>query len=341
MSLLDKVKKLNSSLPVKSKQKGSFATDIWHSFHDGDNNIRLVGEFIQTRGHFIAPNKGKGLRGLCRPDAFIGDNKLQMVINCGDWDIDTESYKPVKTCTICRLNNVANNFLKNKAALSKEENEFYFNLRSETNPRNQLKWNIIDRDNPFITIDDNGNKKKVKGLKIASFGMEAWKDISRLFEKSKFDITSADQGIDLIVTKTDSGRVSYKVDFAMNDDLGVKKTPLTDEERAFVPHDLKKICGKQVDQEKVLAGLHADYQSYLEEVESELGKGNVKVADSTPMAQLKEKLGAVPAPKTIVTVPSKVSSSASGKLQPVAVPDSAEDVQLDGESDWGDFPSGN
>ena len=46
----------------------------------------------------------------------------------------------------------------------------------------------------------------------------------------------------------------------------VKQTPLTEEERALVPHDLKKLCGKQTDQQKVLESLHLDLRQLLEEM---------------------------------------------------------------------------
>lgn len=341
MSLLDKVKKLNNSLPTGKKQTSSFTSDIWHNFKDGDNRIRLVGAFVQVRQHYLAPNKNKGVRGLCIPEAFQGENKLPYNINCADWEIDTETQKKDLTCTICRLNRVAKAFLKKKDSLSKEDNDLFFALMSETNARNQLKWNIIDRDDPYVSIDVEGSKKKVLGLKITSLGMEAWKDISGIFDQLGFDITDPKEGIDLIVTKTSQGRVSYSAKADMKG-LTVKQTPFTAEEAALIPHDLKKICGKQTDQEKVLDGLHLDLRTYLDEIEGAVASGNVKVANSTPMAALKEKLAISPASKTTVTVPSKnVASVASKSVAPKAsVPDDAADVQLEEEtSDWGDFPS--
>ena len=120
MGILDKVKKLNNSLPVAGNNKNTFAGDIWHNFKDGDNNLRLVGEFIQIRQHYIAASKQKKSRGLCIPEAFLGDGKLGVNINCSDWDIDTETEKKDKSCVICRLNKIAKFHLNkdNKAKLT-------------------------------------------------------------------------------------------------------------------------------------------------------------------------------------------------------------------------------
>ncbi len=338
-SLLDKVKKLNNSLPVAGKPKGNFAQDIWHNFKDGDNNIRLVGEFIQVKQHYLAPNKSKGSRGLCIPDSFIGDGKLQYNINCADWDLDKESAKEDKTCVICRLNRVAKSLLKKKDTLSKEDNDLFFALMSETNPRTQVKWNIIDRDDPYVTVDVDGQKKKVLGLKITSLGMEAWKDISGIFDQLGVDLTDAKEGVDIIVTKANQGRVSYSAKVAMNK-MAVRQTPLTQEELALVPHDLKKICGKQSDQEKVLEGLHLDLRTYLEEIEGAVQGGNTKIVQSAPMTALKEKLAVQPAAKTTVTVPaSAATKTVAPKTTTVEAPEDVADVDLDESADWGGFPS--
>lgn len=341
MSNLDKIMKIKNSMPAAKNAASNSYSDIWHQFKEGDNNIRLVGEFIQVKQHYIAPNPKKKMRGLCIPDAFSGENKLLSNINCADWDIDTESERKEKRCVICRLNQIAKTQLKNKSALSKEENEFFFALMSETNPRNQLRWNILDRDNPYITEVVDGQKKKVLGYKVASIGMEAWKDISGIFDQLGIDIADVNDGIDLVITRLSVPRVNYTAKAAMNK-MSVKQTPLTPEERALKLHDLRKMCGKQADQSKVLESLHLDLRSYLDEVQEEQAKGNAKVSQSSSMANIKERLGAMSQPKPTVTIPSKPVASKPKEEVPPFMSNSDEpmdiaNVQLDEEADFSAF----
>jgi len=265
MGVLDKVRKFKNSRP---KSEGRSRTrGIFHDWQDGSNHIRLVDEFLEVKTHFIAPAPKRGERGLCQGEAFNkdSDDRLPKVINCPDWDIQNEQPKKEKTCSICKLYRIARQALKEDP--DADEKKYFEALLSLTRVRTQLKWNVFDREKPNVTvIDDNGNEAKVKGLKIASIGMEAWDDIEGIFEQCGFDITDPDEGIDINVIKGHNGtRTSYSAQ-AVLEGKGLKVTPFDDEEREIVakPHDLKAICGKQTDAEKVRDALHGEYADILE-----------------------------------------------------------------------------
>lgn len=254
MSTLDKVRRLKERRPAQggsSRMKG-----IFHQWKDGDNTIRLAGNFVEVRTHFIAPAPKRSDRGLCRPDAFQGDNSIPQVINCLDWDIEKEEPKAVKTCPICKLAEIARAILKENP--TGEEKKFASELKQAAGARPNLKWNVIDREDPYVTMTDNGTEKRVLGFKIATIGMEAWKDIEGIFEQCKRDISDPKGGIDIKVTKGNNGtRTVYSVQ-AVLDGVQLKVTPFTAEEAAMPLHELKGLCGKIVEQHKIVDALHED-----------------------------------------------------------------------------------
>lgn len=274
MSVLDKVRKLRQTLPQGGGQGRT--TGIFKDWEEGPNRLRLVGEFIEVRTHWISPAPKRGERGLCQPEAFTdaaGDDRLPKVINCTDWDVENEEAKKKKTCPICMLHDLARKALKeleeegDEDDKAKEEVEYFKNLLNLTRYRRALKWNIFDRDNPNVTVvDDSGNESKRKGLKIATIGMEAWKDIDGIFQQCGFDITDPDEGVDIKVIKGHNGtRVEYSAQVEL-EGTTVKTTPFDDEEKKLVaqPHDLLAFCGKQVDPDVVRAALHGQYAQTLE-----------------------------------------------------------------------------
>lgn len=265
MGVLDKVRKFKKSRPAsgnRTRTKG-----IFHDWKDGPNPIRLVGEFLEVKTHFIAGVKTRGERGLCQGEAFAQDatNKISKVVNCPDWNVETESETDKKTCPICKLYRLAVQALKEKP--NDEEKKYFDGLKSLARVRTSLKWNVFDRENPNVTvIDENGNEVKQKGLKIATIGMEAWEDIEGIFEQCAFDITDPEEGVDIKVVKGHNGtRVSYSAQVIL-EGKGLKATPFDEEELEIVakPHELKAICGKVTDAGHVCDALHGDYAELLE-----------------------------------------------------------------------------
>jgi len=263
-NVLDKVRKLKARRP---QQGGGRMQGIFHQWKDGDNIIRLVGNFLEVKTHFIAPAPKRKERGLCRADAFQGDDKLSPVINCLDWDVQKEEAKSVKTCPICKLNAIAHAIVKEKPEDEKEK-ETFEKLRRDANARTNLKWNIVDRDDPHVVKVDDGSEEKVLGLKIATVGMEAWDDIEGIFEQMGYDITDTEDGIDIKVTKGHNGtRTTYSAQAVIDASTKpptAKVTALTAEERELKEHDLKSLCGKQADAQKIIDGLHEDLRELLE-----------------------------------------------------------------------------
>ena len=259
-SVLERIRKLKETRP--QNRGGNSIKGIFHKWGDNENQIRLVGNLLEVKTHYIAPAANRGDRGLCIAESFKGDGSISQVINCSNWDIEREESSKKKTCVICQLNSIARSALSESP--DKDEKEFLDKLVSDTNARTSLKWNIIDRANPFVTQISDDEEKKVLGMKIATIGMEAWKDIEGIFEQVGFDITDAEDGIDISVNKGSNGmRTTYSAK-AVLDGLSILQTPLSADELSLEPHDLKKICGKVTPSDKVADALHGDLRALLD-----------------------------------------------------------------------------
>jgi hypothetical protein len=258
---MDKIKKLRERQPA---QRGNFNRGIYFNFEDNDNIVRLVGEFLEIKTHFLKPNAHSGEKGLCRKEAFDKgkDNSLPPLINCPDWDVDAEEAASTKTCVICRLNRIAREVMKNGNP-TEEEKEWLQKISQASNARTSLKWNVIDRRDPYVIEDTNNGERKVLGLKVATLGMEAWRDVEGIFMQIGGDITDAETGIDINIVKGNNGhRTTYSAK-AVLDGMNVRQTPLTEEELALDLHDLKRIYGRSIEPERVMEGLHEDYADMI------------------------------------------------------------------------------
>lgn len=259
--VLDKIRKMKERAPVR----GNFSSfrGIFHQWKDGDNTIRLVGEFLEVKTHYVSPNPKRGERGLCQAKSFQGNNRIPQTVNCLDWDIEKEEPKKTRTCPFCKLQAIARQALKENP--TPDEKKFFDALKQSAYARTALKWQIVDRDDPFILKVDNGAEIKVPGLKIATLGIELWKDIEGIFNQCGFDLTDADEGIDLTITKSSGNKTTYSAKAVL---IGrpptVKVTPLTPEERGWEKHDLKAICGRQTALDMLLDSLHGDLRELID-----------------------------------------------------------------------------
>lgn len=326
MQTLDKIRKLRSSRPQGGG--GSRLRGIFHSWKDGDNIVRLVGEFLETKTHFIAPAPKRGERGLCQTVAFQGNEKMPQVINCLDWDVLKEEGRR-GGCPICRLHAIAQQVLNDQC--TDEEKKLFEKLRRDTAPRTLLKWNIIDRDDPHVLAVDDGNERKVLGFKIASIGMEAWGDIEGVFDQMGFDISDVEDGLDICVTKGHNGtRTEYSAAACIDKSTkppSAKVTPLTAEEKQLVRHDLKQVCGKYVDAKRIMDALHEDYRDLLEVNASEDDEPAVEDAGPDEEAARKAAAAAAAASPKVVPKAAPVApkaAKAAPKVAPSAV--SAEET---------------
>lgn len=367
--ILDRLAKVQAARP----QGGQFSKvkGIFHTWKEGPNIIRLAGDFVEVRTHYIAPSPKRKDRGLCIATAFQGDDKIPQVINCLNWDIGLERPKKVKTCPICKLNAVAKGVLAENP--SPEEKKFFEALRGATRATASLKWNIIDRDDPNVVITDNGVEKSVLGFKIATIGPEAQTDILGIFKQVQFDIQDPDKGLDIEVIKDSKGtRTTYSAKLVIapgaNGIPTAKVTPFTADERKLELHDLKVRCGKLVDPEKIVDALHDDLRDIISvnvsegevaedapetveaAVEAAVAEVSEEEAPAPVQAKVAPKAATVAAPKTAApatrpavtpaTAPSagKVPSSVLDRLakKPVTSVAAAPAADVLGEEDNGD-----
>jgi hypothetical protein len=261
-SMMDKVRRFKASRPQGFS--GNRIRGIFHKWKEGDNVIRLAGEFIEVKTHYIAPNVKRQERGLCQAVAFQGDNALSQTINCFDWDVTTEEPRKAKTCPVCALARIARDLMRT-AGVSEEDKKNLNILRQQASAKSNLKWNIFDREDPYVLmIDESGKESRVLGFKIATVGMEAWNDIEGIFEQCAFDITDPDNGIDIKVIRGNNGtRTQYSAQ-AILSGKELKVTPFSEEERALQLHDLKAICGKMSSRQAVFDALHEDLRELID-----------------------------------------------------------------------------
>jgi len=214
----------------------------------------------------------RGDRGLCQADAFkAGENRLPQVINCLNWSVEKEELIEGNRCPICRLHEIARLALKDNP--TNEERKFLETLFRSSSLRINLKWNVIDRDNPFVTRIDRDGEVQIRGFKIATIGMDAYTDIEGIFEQCKSDITDVEEGIDVEIERGNNGTRTIYSARAVVDGKSLKVTPLTPEEKAMKPHDLKIICGRMIEPQRIIDFLHGDYRELLDiNVDEDEGK---------------------------------------------------------------------
>jgi len=237
----------------------------------------------------------------------------------------------VKVCPVCKMWQIAKAVLKDNP--TPEEKAFFDKLRMDCSPKSELKWNILDRDDPYIIfVDESGTEKRVIGYKIASVGMEAWGDIEGIFDQCGFDITDIDKGVDIKVHRGSNGtRTTYTAQ-AVVEGTSLRVTPLTEEERALKLHDLKSRCGKQVEADKIISALHDDLRSVLEanetsEAVEEAPEAEAEVEAPAPAPVAKPVPVAAPAPRPAAPVAkAPVAAPAPRPAAPVAAPRPAAPV---------------
>lgn len=304
MSMLDK---FESRFNGNTSPLGG-VKDVFFKFKTGVNRIRLVGDMVESRAHYLAGNAKRSNRGLCPPVAFEGDEKIFSAMNCPDWDPTTETKKPEKTCPICQLNMIAQRALAS-GKLNESTKAFYEELKQNSKEMTSFKVNIIDRDDPYITVVDNGTETKQKGLKIASLTYTVAKKIYDLSRNLGFGIENPDKGIDIEVVRTDTnGKTSYDVR-PVFEGIQAKVTPLTAEERAYQVHDLVAICNREVDTDKVRSALHGDLISLLDKYYPQRSG-----APATPPAPIAQTASAVQTGNTLDDITAQSMSEASTQM---------------------------
>ncbi len=263
---------------------------IFLNFKDGDNPVRLVGDYLEIRTHRIAPTNRPGWkeRGICKASSFDGQNKLPEVVLCSDWDMDKEAETPKKTCPICAIERAVDDILRKEGrTLDSESKKSLYKILSECRAKVQFKWNVLDRLDPFIIQTTNGVDSKIKGYKVASLGIEAYRYVKLVFDQVKVDISGVDSGIDINIVKSRAAnapdgksKVSYSASVIIVG-KGVKETPLTEEEKALPMHDLKKLSGKVIPPDFLVASMHEDLKELYESIGTVESKKSTEPTETT------------------------------------------------------------
>lgn len=269
-SNLEKIQAAQAAAEAKknSNQKFNKIDGVFHTFKDGSNQIRMLGTYMKVQTHYIDATGKK--EGACKKSSFTqeaGDNRIQKVINCPDWDIETESWKSKEelTCPLCAIRRKIYEYMKENNITDENAKKKYMALINKVSVTEAYKTNIIDRNDPYVVEHTEGGEVKKIGAKIATITRGAWKLLEPMFGKFKRDLADVEKGIDIDIVKGSNGiRTEYKVEPVLDDDLRPLVTPLNDEEKALKLNDLKVICGKQTDVNKVLVNLQDDMADIYE-----------------------------------------------------------------------------
>lgn len=258
--MLERIKAAQKKISENSSSSSSGEKEeIFFNLDEGIYRIRLVGDGWTTiHSHWIG-NTTYTLVKLFPDSAFTGENRIKKIVCCADFDPETETTKSKKSCILCKLRKEANDMLYDDSIdLSKEQKELLVNISKESRANERYFFLCIDRDNPEIAPGKNG-------LKIIEFPIALFKQFLSLAEKnSDIDLFSDDEGVDLIIEKKRDGKKwSYTLNFAM-DGRSVATTPLTEKEKAYQKHDIKKIMGKLPSQRDLYEHLLPEYQDMIE-----------------------------------------------------------------------------
>jgi len=268
------------------------------------NRRRFVGKWLEVRTHSVGPQNfgdGRGQPGLLNPASHDKQTEgyVPKLINCGAWDIERQDWKKgcfnyenkhqnqsecAKHCVVCKLNYVAN-CNKRIDGIDEAEKKKWDLISQRSYPRTSYKWNCINRDDPYVELQaEDGTKQKVLGLKVLSLGIQVWDAIEAIMyqygdsDTEPLNIADPQNGLDIIISKekksgnrTDYGAEALSQKNPNGPGFIVAPSPLTEEESALVPHDMKILLGKAVEQSKVRAALLPEYLEVIEAWEEEAG----------------------------------------------------------------------
>ena len=265
---------------------------IFDKLKYGKNRRRFVGSWLEVRTHSVGPQNfgdGRGQPGLLDPSVHLDKQNAMYVpklINCGAWDIERQDWKKgcfdyenrrqiqiecAKHCVVCRLNYIAN-CKKRLDNIDENEKKKWDLISQRSYPRTSYKWNCVNRDDPFVELQaEDGTKQKVLGLKVTSLGIQVWDAIEAIMfqygdsDTEPLNVSDSQKGLDIVINKEKKGpRTDYSAEaFSQKNPDGpgfiVLPSQLTKEEAALVPHDIKILLGKVVEQSRVRAALLPEY----------------------------------------------------------------------------------
>lgn len=248
-------------------QKKGLVFDIFMNFRDGDNPVRLVGNIEEVRYHYVGMPKDKLLQSIAEPNYLDRNNpdNIPAMVACLDWDVENQVEKEDKKCPYCAIQREMFRRVR-KEALSEEQVKVYKTLSQQMRVQSSNKVNCIDRRDPYVTKKDGDVETKVKGYKIASFGSRAMESLASIFKATKRDLASIEDGIDLIVNKSNkSGNTSYSI-VPVISGTSMKISPLTEEERSWQMHNVKIFGGTYVPVDKMIRALRPEFSIVYQDI---------------------------------------------------------------------------
>lgn len=264
--MLERIKAAQNRL----EQQNSFndsgeKEEIFFKLEEGEHQIRLVGDgWVTIHSHYYN-TKFSELK-LFPDSAFTGENHIKKISACADFDPDTEMNRSEKKCVLCKLRKAANDILygEDSSSLSSEQKELLGSIAKEAAPTERYFFLCIDRKSPEIAPGK-------KGLKIIEFPKNLMKQFLTFADKnSDIELFDDEEGVDLIITKKrDSNKWVYTIDFVRSGRTVAPPSPLTDEEKAYQKHDIKKIMGKVPSQKDIYENLILEFQDMVEFDEEE------------------------------------------------------------------------
>lgn len=254
MNFFDHMKRIKLE-DEKNKKEFVKGGNIFYSW-EKEQILRFVGDFLCERSHWIGYSEYNPIK-LFPDSAFEGEGKLPMTVNCANWD-NVKEERIDGGCLICKLREIAIDILAAATKGDPIEDQFK-SVKYKCDFKKRYFWNVIDRGNPFIADG-------IMGYKIATVGQELFDEILSIAKQIQpIDLTGADSGIDLNITKSGGGKlgpVKYKAQIIL-DGASIKKTPLTVEEMAMQLLDLRMINGKRIDQNRLFETIDETYKDLL------------------------------------------------------------------------------
>ena len=270
-SLYERMKRVQEREDKDTGGKFDRNAKIFKNIEDGVSHLRLVGFWTEIKRHSIGPSKFSPVS-LYEEKEFTGEEALRKQPTCADWNPDTEMAVEEKTCVLCRLHSAASKLLFEGEDMDEQQKDYLKAIRKATGTKSHHYFLCIDRDNPEIAPGR-------KGFKIVDFPSGKgglWEKFSQLVNQyPAISITDADEGIDLVVSrkKGADNKYEYGLNFDM-DGITAKKTPLTEEEKAYEKPDIKTIFGKTVPAQVLYDRLKPEFKSMLDNAGFKLAEAN-------------------------------------------------------------------
>lgn len=251
MGILEKMKSIKQEFDSKKGTGGGGRTKGLFFKPQKENKIRFIGDFMLCFTHNINKND----------PILLLDNDKMFSVACLNWDY--ENQKEIDGgCPICRLNKIF--FQRMSRESDPARKEAIKKLSLSCLSRKGVKWNVIDANDPYYTKVEDGMEVRVSGPKVWRLPGKVYEDIEKKALEAEIEITDPINGTWFKLTKEETAyNTKYDINFFMSKGQ-VEVTPLSEEFRKFVPHDLKLITDYALSANEIIAALRPDLREELD-----------------------------------------------------------------------------